>query len=85
MVSITPLPMHLNIIYTTKVFSNQVLEIVSKPKVVKKLFYKLNMRTEYSTLLDNEKKVAIPGISHLIEHIMQTSCTTVHGWKHSIF
>ena len=71
-------------IYDKSALLTKILKLVSKPKVVKKLFYKLNMRTEYSTLLDNEKKVAIPGICHLIEHITQTSCTTVHGWKHSI-
>lgn len=69
-------------IYDPPHFITKYLKGISRPKVMKNLFYRLGLRTEYSHASQLEQSVAIPGIGQFIQYIETSHACEVIGWKH---
>ena len=71
-------------VYDTPSIITQALKLVSKPKVMKKVFYRLGLRTEFSHASTLEQQVAIPGITKFIRYIETKKNCKVIGWQHGL-
>lgn len=69
-------------IYDLPHFITKNLKAISRPRVMKNLFYRLGLRTEYSHASQLEQSVAIPGIGQFIQYIKSNHACDVIGWKH---
>ena len=63
-------------------FFESFLKLITKLKLIQKLFFKLGLRTQYSIAFDEEMEVAIPGYSKFIEYIVDKHDIEVDGWKY---
>ena len=69
-------------VYDPPIIITKTLKLISKPKIIKDMFYRLGIRTEFSHASKLEQKVAIPGISKFIQYIEDKKNCKVAGWKH---
>lgn len=69
-------------VYDHRPVITKILKFVSKPKIIKSLFYWCGFRTEFSHASKLEQDVAIPGITKFIHYIEKSKNCEILGWSH---
>lgn len=68
--------------YDNSLFLTWFLKNISRIKFVKKIFYKIGLKSQYAKCLPDELEVSIPGYTDFIKYMATSHGIECHGWKH---